>query len=228
MILIPVKNLSNAKQRLASMFDQSTRTRLARAMLEDVAEAASGYGGDEVALVTSDVFAIEVAERYGFEMIRDDANRSETDAIEMATRAAEERGTESTLVIPGDIPLIEAADFHAIYNAAPACGAVLVPSGDGRGSNAVLRRPAALCPLRFGNDSFAPHLAAAKASGSFTVLNLPRIGLDIDTPEDLQRLAKAAGEKRSQALAREFLSQRSGEREVTPGTEPRVYAPTKP
>ena len=39
MILIPVKNLKEAKQRLASVLDQPERTELARAMLQDVADA---------------------------------------------------------------------------------------------------------------------------------------------------------------------------------------------
>jgi 2-phospho-L-lactate guanylyltransferase (CobY/MobA/RfbA family) len=51
-----------------------------------------------------------------------------------------------------------------------------------------------------------PHLAAAIATdASCVVLSLPRIGLDIDTPEDLQQLADAPGEKRSQLLARKFM-----------------------
>jgi 2-phospho-L-lactate guanylyltransferase len=93
-----------------------------------------------------------------------------------------------------------------IYDHAPALGSVLVPSSDKRGSNAVLRRPAALFPLRFGNDSFMPHLASAIATNtSCVVLSLSGIGLDVDTPEDLYQLAEAPGEKPSQLLARELL-----------------------
>ena len=203
MILIPVKNLSNAKQRLASVLDQSARTELAHAMLLDVVDAVVRYGKQRVALVTNDPFALELAEEHGFEVIRDDANVSETEAIDMATRVCQSRGVESTLVIPGDIPLIEAAELSAIYDASPSAGTVFVPSRDKRGTNAVLRRPAALFPLRFGNDSFIPHLAAAAATNSMiVVLPLAGIGLDIDTPEDLYELAASPGEKRSQTLAR--------------------------
>jgi 2-phospho-L-lactate/phosphoenolpyruvate guanylyltransferase len=205
MILLPVKNLAKAKQRLASALDQATRTELAQTMLTDVVEAIAAFAGDEVALATSDSFAVELACRYGFEIIRDEANVSETAAIEMATRACEARGAESTLVIPGDIPLIDATDLRAIYDASPEAGSVLVPSRDKRGTNAVLRRPASLFPLRFGNDSFMPHLAAAIATDkACVVLSLPAIGLDIDTPEDLRELAQAPGEKRSQVLARKL------------------------
>ena len=205
MILIPVKNLSNAKQRLASVLDQTARTELAQAMLLDVVDAVVRYGKERVALVTNDEFAIDLAEEHGFEVIRDDANVSETDAIEMATGVCASRGAESTLVIPGDIPLIEAAELRAIYDAAPTLAAVIVPSRDKRGTNAVLRRPAALFPLRFGNDSFVPHMAAAAATNTMiVVLPLSGIGLDIDTPDDLHELAALPGEKRSQVLARNF------------------------
>jgi 2-phospho-L-lactate guanylyltransferase len=204
-ILLPVKNLANAKQRLASVLEQQARTELAQTMLADVVTAIAAYAGDEVAIATSDPFAIELAGQYGFDIIRDESNLSETDAIEMATRVCESRGIESTLVIPGDIPLIEAADIRAIYESSPDIGSVLVPSKDKRGTNAVLRRPAALFPLRFGNDSFMPHLAAAIGTDkSCVVLSLPRIALDIDAPEDLCELAQAPGEKRSQELARKF------------------------
>jgi 2-phospho-L-lactate guanylyltransferase len=200
MILVPVKNLNRAKQRLAPLLDQPARTALAHAMLRDVLEA---LAGNDVCLVTSDPFALELAAEYRLTVIRDDRNTSETDAIEMATARCASRALESTLVIPGDIPLIEPADIQAIFHSAPARGCVLVPSAEKRGTNAVLRRPAALFPLRFGNDSFWPHLAAAiAAEQACVVLSLPRIALDIDTPDDLRQLALAPGEKRSQQIAR--------------------------
>src|SRR5579864_2605772 len=207
MILVPVKNLCNAKQRLSSMLDSSARTELAQAMLADVLHAIADFDADDVALVTSDPFAMKLAAHHGFEIIRDDSNVSETDAIAMATELCASRGVQSTLVVPGDIPLIEAEDIRAIYESAPPNGSVLVPSIDKRGSNAVLRRPAALFPLRFGSDSFMPHLVAAIATNtSCVVLSLPRIGLDIDTPEDLRQLALAPGDKQSQRLARKFVN----------------------
>lgn len=206
MILVPVKNLRNAKQRLASLLDAAARTELAHAMLSDVIGAIADFAGDDVSLVTSDPFALDLAKHHRFEIIRDDSNLSETDAIAMATNACASRGVQTTLVLPGDVPLISAEDIRAIYDSAPPRGSVLVPSSDKRGSNAVLRRPAALFPLRFGSDSFMPHLAAAVATEtSCVVLSLPRIGLDIDTPEDLLRLAQSAGEKRSQLLSRSLL-----------------------
>jgi len=206
MILIPVKDLATAKQRLAPVLEQRTRTELAQTMLRDVLEAiAEWIGRPEVAIVTSDKFAVELARHLNFATIPDEANRSETDAIEVATQLCGQRGVAQTLVIPGDIPLIQSSELQAILDSAPKQGSVLVPAADGRGTNAALRNPAGLFPLRFGNDSFEPHLAAAKATGHpCVVLSLPGIALDVDRPSDLRQLAESPGETRSQRLARQW------------------------
>ena len=206
MILVPVKNLANAKQRLASVLDQPSRTKLAQTMLIDVLDGLRPWvSRSEVSIVTSDPFAIALARRFEFPVIPDSANRSETDAIEMATRWCEAQGIDHTLVLPADIPLIETSEVEKILEAAPAEGSVLVPAAGGRGTNAAWRRPAGLFPLRFGNDSFKPHLAAARATAKpCVVLSLPGIALDIDNPSDLRQLAEAPGETRSQRLARQL------------------------
>ncbi len=206
MILVPVKNLSGAKQRLATLFDQPARTELAQAMLFDVLKTLGTWKDcPEVGIVTSDPFALHLAEQFHFSVILDNANRSETDAIEMATRFCEARGVDSTLVIPGDIPLIQTWELEKIVQSAPAQGAVLVRAADGRGTNAIWRRPAGLFPARFGNDSFEPHHAAAQATGKpCMVLSLPGIALDVDTPSDLRALAAASGETRAQRLVRQW------------------------
>jgi 2-phospho-L-lactate guanylyltransferase len=47
-------------------------------------------------------------------------------------------------------------------------------------------------PLRFGDDSFLPHLASARALGiEPTIVKLPGIGLDIDQPDDALALLRA-------------------------------------
>jgi len=176
--------------------------------LQDVLSTLADFRRDDVSVVTSDPFAIDIAASHRFEIIRDDANLSETDAIAMATSVCQDRGIRCTLVIPGDVPLIEAAELAAIYANSPETGSVLVPAHDRRGTNAILRSPAGLFPLRFGNDSFLPHLAAAKATQqACVVLTLQGIGLDIDTAEDLRQLASAPGNRRSQLLARRVLEQ---------------------
>ena len=162
-------------------------------------------------MVSSDPYAVELAREYEFEIIPDPENPGETGAIEMATLLCVERGVDSTLVIPADIPLIQAWELEEILQHAPAEGSVLVPAADGRGTNAAFRRPANLFPLRFGNDSFKPHHAAAQATGKpCVVLNLPGIAVDVDSPADLQQLLSFPGETRAQQLAREYARGETG------------------
>jgi 2-phospho-L-lactate guanylyltransferase len=205
-ILVPVKSLSAAKQRLATALDQPARTALAQAMLLDVLTTLHGCKHrPPVAIVSSDPYAAELASEYEFEIIPDQLNPGETGAIEMATQICVERGVESTLVIPADIPLMQAWELHEILKQSPTEGSVLVPAADGRGTNAAFRRPANLFPLRFGNDSFKPHHAAAQSTGRLcVVLKLPGIAVDVDSPADLQQLISLPGETHSQQLARQF------------------------
>ncbi len=206
MILVPVKNLVNAKQRLSTILTPDERFALAQAMCEDVLQALSRWQNrPSVAVVTSDSFARDLAARFHFEIVADD-NSGETSAIEMATAVCRERGADSTLVVPADIPLIDISELQKIVDCAPPSGgAVLVPDAAGRGTNAAWRSPGDLFPLRFGNDSFLPHLAAAKATGlPCVVLELPGIALDVDHPEDLRELAEASGERQSQRLVRSW------------------------
>jgi 2-phospho-L-lactate guanylyltransferase len=58
--------------------------------------------------------------------------------------------------------------------------------------------------LRFGEDSFFPHLAAAEARGiALTVLHLPGIALDIDNAADLAHFARLRSRTRAGRLLAE-------------------------
>ena len=120
--VIPVKNLGNAKQRLAAVLDQPARTALFRAMLEDVLEALSGVTSlAGIVLVTRDAEAIALAERYGAECLIEPANRGHTAAVEFAARALTGRGAGALLQVPGDIPRVTAEEIEAVIAAhAPA------------------------------------------------------------------------------------------------------------
>lgn len=205
-LLIPVKSLTNAKQRLGAALDQSRRSQLAEAMLRDVMLAASGARSRiDVALVTGDCRARELAAEFEFLVIEDTRNESETAAIEMATAWCEAQGYDTTIVIPGDIPLARPEELHQVLDAAPEQGAVFVPAYDRRGSNCVLRRPASIIPLRFGNDSFVPHCEAIRRTGKpLIILEMPGIGLDIDNPHELDLLLARGGDTSAQRLLRSW------------------------
>jgi 2-phospho-L-lactate guanylyltransferase len=220
MVLLPVKNFANAKQRLASVLGAAERRKLAQAMLEDVLQALQSWTQrPPVAVVTRDGYARRLARRFSFEVIKDPNDEGETEAIALATRVCEARGVPYTLVIPGDIPLVEASELQAIVAAAPegAAGSVLVPATDERGTNAALRRPAGLFPLTFGEYSFQPHLRAARATGQpCVVLRLPGVELDVDTPADLALIVAGEARTHTQALVEKWDVRQRLERVAVP------------
>jgi len=115
------------------------------------------------------------------------------------------------LTLPGDIPLVEPDDVRhlvSVHCAGAERGAgafTIVPARDELGSNAVLCSPAGAVPLRFGDNSFFPHLDAAKGHGiEPEVVHLPRIALDIDTPEDLALFLRTPSPTRAHALLQQW------------------------
>jgi len=205
-LLIPFKSLATAKQRLADALDPQQRSQFAEGMLRDVMNAAAEVTSRiNVAVVTGDAHAQAMAHELGFTVIDDDRTKSETAAIEMATVWCEQLGYDTTIVVPGDIPLITGDELHRVLDAAPDEGAVFVPAYDRRGSNCILRRPASIIPLRFGNDSFFPHCEAMKRTGKeLVILEMPGIGLDIDNPQELELLLERPGDTNAQRLLRSW------------------------
>jgi 2-phospho-L-lactate guanylyltransferase len=103
------------------------------------------------------------------------------------------------LSLPGDIPLVTAGEIERLIAAhRPAPSFTIAPSHDEMGSNAILLSPPDAVPLRFGDDSFRPHLAAARAIGiEPTIANLPGIALDIDNPVDLAHFSRLGSRTRA-------------------------------
>jgi 2-phospho-L-lactate guanylyltransferase len=186
--VVPVKETAGAKHRLAAALSPAQRQGLALAMLEDVLAAlAETQGLAGIALVTIDADAAALAKRYGAEIWADGARDGHTGAVTAAGRRLVNAGAAGMLTLPGDIPLVTAGEIgHLLAAHRPAPAFTIAPSHDELGSNAVLLSPPDGVPLRFGDDSFVPHLAAAEARGiAPTVLHLPGIALDIDNPIDL-------------------------------------------
>jgi coenzyme F420-0:L-glutamate ligase/coenzyme F420-1:gamma-L-glutamate ligase len=202
--VVPAKEFTVAKRRLAEALPADRRAALARAMLEDVLAALRGAPLDRILVVTPDAEVAAVAERWAATVIREAAGQGHTAAVARGIALCREWGGRVLLTVPGDLPCLTSEEVRRILEAcgtAPA--AVFVPSRSGLGTNAACLAPPDAVPLRFGEPSFADHLAAARARGiEPVVLRLPGAGLDIDRPEDLDALRQTGqGTRAAAALA---------------------------
>jgi len=225
---VPIKETASAKQRLADAAPAALRQELALAMAEDVLAAlaeAPGLAG--IVVVTLDPAATALAARYGARVLTDGARDGHTGAVTAAARLLAAEGCDGVLTVPGDIPLVTAAEIGqvvAAHRTAPAF--TIVPSHDEMGSNAILMSPPDAVPLRFGDNSFFPHLAAARACGiTPTVLRLPGIAFDIDNPVDLAHFARLGSQTRAGRLLAETLLPRHAGEGGHPGANARSRGP---
>ena len=203
-LLIPVKDLIRANQRLAGCLSQQQRTALAEAMLEDVSKAVVAVRGlDRVFLLSNYRPALALAERLGWETIEETHQVSESDSVDFGSRVCEARGVTSLLRLPIDIPLVQPQDIEklfAIVKGEEGPSVLMVASRDGTGTNAILRTPPPLFSSHFGPGSLAKHLAEARRCGAgCRVLRCPRIELDLDDEEDLSAFLAAGAEETATA-----------------------------
>jgi len=205
--VIPVKEMEGSKQRLSSLLTPAQRQGLAQAMLMDVLDAA--FGARDLAgviLVTLDPFATRLGRQMGAHIITDGARDGHTGAVMAAAHRLVLEGGHAMLTMPGDIPRVTADEIQtAIAHHSPmAPSFTIVPAHDEKGSNCIIMTPPDAVPLRFGDDSYFPHLdAARKLDIEPSIVRLPGIGMDIDHPEDVYQFMRMQPEVRTRTL--EFL-----------------------
>ena len=211
-LLIPIKDPANAKTRLSQTLSPDERRLLAWAMFEDVSRAAAiATKPDRVVIATSYGPAIERAEQLGWDVLIEQSQQSESASVDWASRVLAERGFDLVMRLPADLPLVQAEDIDELLSKElRAPSALIVPSREGTGTNAIIRTPPALFPSRFGPNSLALHKAeAARVGIECVIVHNPRIALDIDEPADLNLLIESGrGTQAFAALARMKIEQR--------------------
>ncbi|HEU4390697.1 MAG TPA: 2-phospho-L-lactate guanylyltransferase [Blastocatellia bacterium] len=206
-ILIPIKDPANAKTRLATLLTPEERSRLASAMFEDVSGAVVQVNNAEcIAVVTSYQHAINHAGARGWTVLEEARQTSESESVDRACEELKQRGFDFVLRLPADIPLVLGEDIDALLGVELRTpGALIVPSRDGTGTNALARTPPDLFPSRFGPDSFAIHHREATRSGAqVLVLENGRIAIDVDEPADVELVLRLPPVSRTQALLLEM------------------------
>lgn len=192
--LVPAKALAAGKSRLRAALGAEVARSLALAMLRDVLSALLAVERiDPVAVVTPDSEIAALAREVGARpLLGDDPGLNAS----LERGANELDGREGLLVVLGDVAGARPADLEQLLAELDALGpggVVLAPSRDG-GTAALARRPHDIIPPRFGAESAAAHRALAKRCGAPLVeVNLPSLGVDVDSKRDLEDLLRGPG-----------------------------------
>jgi 2-phospho-L-lactate guanylyltransferase len=191
--ILPVKRFGRAKQRLGGALGDGERQALASAMVADVLAALGEIDAiDAVLVVTAEPAAVEAAGRVGATVVHDPVEEGQSAAAARGI-AALAPGVDRVLLVPGDCPALAPDEIDELLERSPARpGVVIVPDRHGAGTNALLLTPPGAITPSFGPGSFARHAAMARAAGvHVAVAELPSLGLDVDTPDDLDALRSA-------------------------------------
>jgi 2-phospho-L-lactate guanylyltransferase len=202
--IVPVRELSAAKTRLAGVLSKKQRTALSLAMLCDVLDALRQTKEvGRVVLVTRDINAARLGTAKGARVLSEGRSHGLNPALRTGIRFAEREGAEQVLIIPADVPLAKPEDLRRTLRAGRKTSVLIVPSYDGGGTNALLLRPPSVIPVSYGRNSYQRHCRFSREKGLRARILKPRsLQLDVDTPFDLRRIRLASGNTRSQKLLR--------------------------
>jgi 2-phospho-L-lactate guanylyltransferase len=199
--ILPIKSFDEAKHRLASGLTAAIRRALAEAMFSDVLTALRRSRSIELILVvSSDRHAQRIAAGHGATVL-EDAGSGHSDAAVIGIKRALRAGADRVLLVPGDCPLLDAAQVDELLDY-PVLepSALIIPDRHGTGTNGLLLTPPGSLTPSFGEGSCARHFELAVSQGtSPEVVSVQSLALDIDTPEDLETLREVFATTRGRA-----------------------------
>lgn len=197
--IIPLRGLETAKTRLGPSLDAEERLALVIEMATRTltatrdAEAVAG-----TVLVTADPAAAEVARAFGAVALVQHLPGLNA-ALREGRDEAVRRGATSTIVVPIDLPAINAtglddllAEIRGVLSGAGKLVA-MVPDRHGRGTNILFTAPPAVIDPHFGDASFVAHRQAAAVAGARFLVLGGALTLDVDTGDDLLMAESNAG-----------------------------------
>ena len=190
--VVPVKDLQGTKSRLAPILDPGARAGLTLYMMGRVVRAILEACVEDVCVVSPDRMVLEEARRRGATPLVQESHGLNP-ALEEGRRRALDLGASALLVLPADLPLLEAEDVLAVLKGAGEGPSVVIsPDATRSGTNALLIQPPDVLPFAFGTDSFEAHLGTARGRGlDVGICERPHLAFDLDTAGDLAQLRKS-------------------------------------
>ncbi|MDX6425800.1 MAG: 2-phospho-L-lactate/phosphoenolpyruvate guanylyltransferase [Gaiellaceae bacterium] len=180
-VVVPFRS-TDPKRRLAAVVE-ADRIRLAHAMLEDVLAAAQPLG--EILVVSAKAPELPEGSRHV-----PDPRHGQGAAVRAALDAAVAAGLPAPfVVVNADLPCVTTRDLLALVGAVPEHGLALAAAADGT-TNALAFSEDGLFEPVYGPGSAERFEALAPSIR----IDAPNLMDDVDTPDDLARLAERLGE----------------------------------
>lgn len=190
--IVPLKSPHLAKSRLAAVLSPDDR----RACFFELAQRAidalqATRGIEQVAVITADEEVAAFARRLGAMVLPEAIEAGTAQAFSTALEQLRPYSLRQVLMVAGDLPLVSSRALEFVVEAASRHDVVIVPDRFQAGTNALACSPPDAIAPCFGVDSYARHLAAARAATrTHCTLTLDELAFDIDVPADLEHLRR--------------------------------------
>ncbi len=186
--IIPVKPLIYAKSRLTPVLSPDQRFELAQAMFRHVlAVTTTIQQVTGVLVISRDTKALAIAREMGAKTLQEGAMSNLNPALLRATMVVKSWRADAVLVLPADLPFINAEDLRAMIALATDRSLVIATDRNRDGTNALMIRPPLAIEYDYGGGSYQRHVRMARAAGlQVREFQSDRLSLDIDVPEDLR------------------------------------------
>jgi len=189
--IVPVKPLRRGKSRLSKVLSENERTILNQNMLVNTIKILSSVNRiDNILVVSRDPAALTLAREYGARTVLEDGSPELNTALSRARLVAKTYRVNEILILPADLPLLSREELERVLEQSGNPPEVLIcPDRQNDGTNLLYINPEGLINFCYGSGSFNKHLELAKKSGArINIIASNSLGLDLDTPEDLELL----------------------------------------
>jgi len=196
--IIPVNSPASAKRRLAPLLSDELRGQLVATMLADVIDACRESRAVEAVLVVTPDPALAPE---GVDVLVD-AGRGHAAAVTVALAQCR---AEGAVVVMADCPLVRPETLDLLCDSA--LPVAVAPAQDG-GTNAIALRPPDVLEPAFGVLDGASVLVerAGRLGVHVTVVDDPLLALDVDRPEDVERVLELGPATRTGAFLSRALA----------------------
>jgi 2-phospho-L-lactate guanylyltransferase len=193
LVAMPMKDLREAKTRLAAALSAAERAQLARDLFHRSQEFFARQFPEFTRLVVTPSEEIaRLACAGGAWVLKEGGAGGLNCAADSAFGWARDAGFDRLLLVPGDIPVWLVGEVAALLEEGRRASIAIARAHDG-GTNALLidLRRVSEFAFRYGVDSAARHRQWCRSRGvSHAVAHLPFLSRDVDTEEDYLLLGR--------------------------------------
>lgn len=186
---MPIKDFARAKSRLGTTLTAEQCAQLAACMAADVITALQGCTSISHIVCLGEGPEIQAfATEHGCAFITEQSDAGLSANLDLAAQQLQDKGAQTLLIVPGDLPTITPADIDKLLNNHHG-GLTVCPAVRDGGTNALVVSPPTGIGFLFGEQSCKQHIRAAETAGlKNRVVQVAAFDYDIDRPVDLEWL----------------------------------------